>query len=197
MMSNPDAASTRASGSVGHGLSQFLSPYSDRRPWGRLDLPDPLHIARTGIARYRISVYAPGTSDLERRELRLAGRWWLGTATFGLAVEVLVAAIAGGVPAALFVALTGAAICFYWLARTRTIRRSTRTLRIAVVRTGGSHEVIGDAALFGECRRQLALLDGEPTSPHLTPLQSETIWAEVYERLDPTVRTAATPGCRR
>lgn len=161
----------------------LLHPYTEDRAWGRIDLPDPLVMARTGIARYRLRVFAPGTSDAERRELTVARRWWLGTAVASLLGELIVASAGLDETAAFVVALAGLAVCWYWLARTRTIRRNTRTLRVAVVMAGTPREVIGDAALFGECRRQLALVDDDAHPSGLVPVDREAIWAEVYDRL--------------
>jgi hypothetical protein len=180
---SPHARRARPAGT--ERRSAFLMPYSEFRSWGRLDLPDPVHVARTGIARYRLRVYAPGTNETERRELTIAKRWWFGAAMVTLFGEALLASPASGTPTAPLIALAGLAVAWYWLARTRTIRRNTRTLRVAVVMAGGSREVVGDAALFGECRRQLALVDSGASAPQLTPVESEAIWATVYERLDP------------
>jgi hypothetical protein len=167
------------------GRTSFLAPYTEEWSWGRLDLPDPVRMARSGIARYRLSVYAPGTSDFERYELITAKRWWLGSAAVTLAVELVVASASWGVPVASLGALSGLGVAWYWLARTRSIRHRTRSLTVAVVMIGGPREVIGDPVLFGDCRRQLALVDGHAGAPAMSPVDRETIWAAVYERLDP------------
>lgn len=67
-----------------------LNPYTEHRRWGSIDLPDPMMVARTGIARYSLSVFAPGTSEVERHELRVAKRWWIGTAAVTLLGELVV-----------------------------------------------------------------------------------------------------------
>ncbi len=168
---------------VGEARRPLLSPYTEEWPWGRIDLPDPVRIARSGIARYHLSVYAPGTSGFERHELVRAKRWWLGSAAVTLAAEFVVSSASWGLPIASLVALSGLGVAWYWLARTRTIRRGTRSLRVAVVMIAEPHRVIGDAALFGECCRQLALVDGAG-APAMSPVDREVIWAAVYERLD-------------
>jgi len=181
---------------VAEGRTSVLSPYTEQWSWGRVDLPDPVRMTRSGIATYRLSVYAPGTSELERRELTRAKRWWTGSAASTLAAELVVAAAGLGESVASLAALAGCSVAWYWLARTRTIRRQTRSLRVAVVLVG-SREVIGDAALFGECRRQLALVDDSTGAGKLSPVQREAIWASVYDRLAPrgaTVQTADRLG---
>ena len=164
--------------------SLSLSPYIEDRQWGRLERPDPMSVARTGIARYRLSVYAPGTSDHERGELVAARRWWLGSTVITLVAEFVVLSSGAGYQSAAVVALGGLAASWYWLARTRRIRRNTRTLRVAVVVAGEPREVIGDATLFAECCRRLAIVDnGGANATVISPVDRETIWAEVYERL--------------
>jgi hypothetical protein len=167
-----------------HDRGSFLSPYTEYRDWGRIDLPDPVRTARSGIARYRLCVYAPGTTDGERRELALARRWWYGSVSLTLGVELVVASGHLGAAAASVVALAGLAVAWYWLARTRTIRGGTRALQVAVVMVG-SREVIGDAALFGQCRRELAVMDHAMGLGTTTPVEMEATWAAVYERLAP------------
>src|ERR1019366_1105017 len=114
----------------------FLSAYTEHRDWGRVDLPDPVRTQRSGIARYRLCVYAPGTTDIERRELTVARRWWLGTASITVTAELLIASGRVGDTAASAIALAGLAVAWYWLARTRTIRHGSRTLQVAVVMIG-------------------------------------------------------------
>jgi hypothetical protein len=140
-------------------------------------------VARTGIARYSLSVFAPGTTEIERHDLRVAKRWWFGTAGVTLLAELIVVSAGLGLTTASVVALAGVAACWYWLARTRNIRRSTRTLHVAIVMAGSPREVIGDAALFGECRRELDRVDGDQSSASLAPVESEAIWSAVYDRL--------------
>jgi hypothetical protein len=163
-------------------LSSFLSPYTEQRDWGRIDLPDPIRTARSGIARYRLSVYPPGTTDFERHELTVAKRWWLGSASVTIAAELVVASAHIGTAAASVVALASLATAWYWLARTRTIRRSTRAVQVAVVMVG-PREIIGDAELFEECRRTLAMMDETEYSGASTPVEREVIWATIYDRL--------------
>ena len=169
---------------VGEARTPLLSPYTEEWSWGRIDLPDPVRMARSGIAQYRLSVYAPGTSELERHELVRAKRWWLGSAAVTLVAEFVVSSANWAVPIAWLVALSGLGVAWYWLARTRTIRHRTRSLRVAVVMIAQPHTVVGDAALFGECCQQLALVDGGAGAPEMNPVDREVIWAAVYERLD-------------
>lgn len=174
---------------AGAGRRPHLNPYIENRPWGRIELPDPIMVARTGIAHYRLSVFAPGTSEVQRRELQVARRWWTGSAAGTIAGELVVASAGLGSDTAIALAITGAAIFSYWLARTRAIRRGTRTLHVAIVMAVNPHQVVGDAELLDECRRELDRVDGEQVPTSLTAVEREAIWYAVYDRLAPQ-RTA-------
>lgn len=167
-----------------HGHASFLSPYSEHWDWGRLDLPDPMRTARTGIARYRLSVYPPGTTDGERRDLFMAKCWWLASATATLVAELIIAGAQLGGTFAAVLAAAGCSVSGYWLARTRTIRRGTRALQVAVVMVG-HREVVGDAALFGECRLMLTTADRQLHAGASTAVEREMTWSRIYGRLAP------------
>jgi hypothetical protein len=171
-----------------HGANEtqrpFLSPFTEYWDWGRIDLPDPVLTARTGIARYRLRVYPPGTTALERHELSVAKLWWLCSAAITVWAVLLVASAQLGTVAPGVTALAGFAVAWYWLARTRPIRHGTRALHVAVVMIG-PREVFGDAALFGQCRSMLATADEAMRSGASTPVEREAIWAAVYDLLAP------------
>jgi hypothetical protein len=167
--------------------SSFLSPYAQHWDWGRIDLPDPVRTTRSGIARYRLAVYAPGTNDVERHELVVARRWWFADAWITVVAELALAASRVGFGTASVVGLAGLVTAWYWLARTRQIRQGTRTLQVAVVRLG-PREVIGDAALFRECRRELVKMEESVRLGACTPTEREAIWATVYNRMAPHTR---------
>jgi hypothetical protein len=168
------------------GRSSLLSPYVQHWEWGRIDLPDPVHTTRSGIARYRLAVYAPGTNDVERRDLAMARRWWFGDASITVVAELAIAASHAGVGTASLIGLVGLFTAWYWLARTRQIRQGTRILRVGVVMVG-AREVMGDAALFGECRRELVKMEESVRSGACTPTEREAVWATVYNRMAPCV----------
>lgn len=164
------------------GRNSRLTPYTEEWSWGRIEFPDPVQMARSGMARYRLSVYAPGTSELERKDLVLAKRWWFASALTTILAELGIAATRASFSAAVIVSLAGLAVSWFWLARTRHIRQNTRSLRVVVVMIGSPSHVLGNAALFGECRRKLAHVGEQSTA---NPVEREKIWADVYESLSP------------
>jgi hypothetical protein len=139
--------------------------------------------ARTGIARYRLYLYAPGTTATERHDLVVAKRWWTSIALAAIVAEVVVSSLSLGAIAAFLAATGGLAVSLYWLARTRTIRRTTRSLRVAVVMVGGPHEVLGDLQLFNDCCEQLVHLGSASNGEQRDLVQQELVWAGVYNRM--------------
>ena len=64
------------------------------------------------------------------------------------------------------------------------VQEETRTQVALITESGEPREVIGDATLFAECCRRLAVVDnGGANATVISPVDRENIWAEVYERL--------------
>jgi hypothetical protein len=165
-------------------LTQVFVPYTNRRPWGHIDMPDMVSVARSGLARYRLSVYPPGTSETERHELVLARCWWIGGGFAALLGELILISLGRGLTEAASIALIWAAGAFYGLSRTTTIRHGTRVLSVVVMATS-PREIFGDRDLYNECCIRLGALEEHEHRERLNPVEYEAIWADVYDRMPP------------
>ena len=153
------------------------------RVWGGLEVWP----SRNGVTRYRLTVYPPGASAVERRQQRLWRAWPLVAVLFWL-VELSVFASAGPLPRAVFTAsAVTMAGSVAWLTRKRC-----RPRRISVVKmTGfGGVETVGP---YDDLVSGLERLESADAALHdglITIVQHEASWTEVWESLAPSPRPA-------
>ncbi|HEY0259906.1 MAG TPA: DUF6611 family protein [Lacisediminihabitans sp.] len=153
--------------------------------WGDLQVGP---VDRSGsVMRYRLTVYPPGITVVERRALVFRRRWPGVGLVLGLVVAIgLNVAINGwlalAVAAALFVV-----ILLVSRSATAGIRPRVLRLRATVVATTGHREVLGELAPLTRAAAALLELDDRADHGLLTPVEHEHLWGEVYTGLSQTI----------
>lgn len=150
------------------------------RVWGSIDVG----LERQGFRRYRLVLFPPGVTKVERRLLRL----WRGLPTWAalawlMSVIVLSKAcspwVALGVATAVHV-VVGAVI----LERVRVLRTQVRTLSVILI-AGYPHPET--EATYAEMKKIAAVLctaDFMHAQGRISAAEHESIWWQAYQRLD-------------
>jgi hypothetical protein len=157
---------------------------SYRSMWGSLEVSDPVSARRSGLTRYRLEIFPPGTNADERRRLHRFRQWRLWGALVALVSSFLIEAWSPGWQWPLYVAVVYIAGLIIGLHLTSGLRRAIRTLTVATISLGGSIYVEGDLGLLERCVTELEELDGDRRDGSVTPLAYELAWSELYERLE-------------
>jgi hypothetical protein len=173
-------------GLLHHGWRRLLD---GDRPWGSFDIrPD-----RFGVTRYRLVVYPPGISESERRRVRVARGWPLWGALVWIACEIFFDNLTG--PWTAFAVSTAACLGSGVVAvmMAGAPRTSVRTMGAVVM--AGYHDPISAAARdrLEELTATLTDADSRLTSGHISALQHEMVWWQVYDHMSPSAAT----GMRR
>jgi hypothetical protein len=188
MFSSADDARTGTPRARDRDTLAYLEPGS--RSWGGIEITDAVAAHRSGFLRYRLEVFAPGTNEAERRDLRFFRRVRVWAAVAALAAEMIVGAALPGAIGILAIAGSYLFVVAYWLHRTSRVRRSIRRASIAVVLRGEPGDVIGDFDLFADCVDSLRELDVLAAAGAVTPAEHELSWSRVYARLAPSENPA-------
>lgn len=171
-----DSRNTR----VQEGVRRRVPVLDGQRAWGSIDTG----VSRQGFRRYRLVVFPPGISDVERRLLRLWHRWPVWGATAWLVAVIpfvgtpnaTIAVIAATV---LFVG--GGATLFVMLGALRT---RVRTMSVVLI-SGYANPLA--AAAYTEMKEVAIILCAADTlrdEGSISPAQHEALWWQAYERLD-------------
>jgi MFS family permease len=158
---------------------------SYRSTWGGLEVSDPVSARRSGMTRYRLEIFPPGTNADERRGLLRFRQWRLWGALVALVGSFLIEAWLPGWQWPLYVAVAYVAGLIIGLHLTSDLRRATRTLTVATIALGGSTYVEGDLGLLESCVTELEELDSDRRGGSVTPLAYELAWSGLYGRLEP------------
>jgi hypothetical protein len=164
-----------------------------QRSWGSIDFA----ASRQGLRSYRLVVFPPGISDVERRLLRLWQRWPI----WGALLWLLVVIPFGGTPSASMAAVaatvvymgTGATL-FMTLGHVRT---RVRTLSVVLV---AGYAKSGAVATYTELKALVAVLcaaDELREQGGISPAQHEAVWWQVYDRLGADGRVPGTTRNRK
>lgn len=164
------------------GRSRRGSGY--RSVWGSLEVSDPASARRSGLTRYRLEIFPPGTNVEERRQLLRFRQWRLWGALVAVIASFLTEAWWPGWQWPLYVAVVYIAGLVLGMHMTGGLRRATRTLTVATMALGGSTYVEGDLVLLESCVTDLEELDGDRRDGGVTPLAYEVAWSELYGRLE-------------
>lgn len=153
------------------------------RPWGSIDIrPD-----RFGVTRYRLVVYPPGISESERRRVRVARAWPMWGALVWVACEIFLnnmttpwIALAMSTAACLGSGLVAFAMAGAPRARVRMM---------GAMVMAGHHDPISVAARDRLIKLADTLMDADDrlTSGHISALQHEMVWWQVYDQMSPTM----------
>ena len=170
-------------GLLRHGWLRLLE---GDRPWGSIDIrPD-----RFGVTRYRLVVYPPGISESERRRVRAARGWPLWGALVWITCEIFLNNMTG--PWTAFAVSTAACLGSGVVAFAMAGAVRTRVRTIAATVMVGYHDPISVAARDRLEELAATLMDDDDrlTSGHISALQHEMVWWQVYEQMSPS----AAPG---
>jgi hypothetical protein len=157
---------------------------SYRSLWGSLEVTDAVSARRSGLTRYRLEIFPPGTDDVERRTLLRFRRCRLYGALAAIVGIFLVAGAWPGWQGPLYIAVTYFAGLFLGLRATSRLRRATRTLTVASMSMNGTVQVEGRLALLEDCLVEFDRIDEERARGALSPIFYELAWSALYERLD-------------
>jgi hypothetical protein len=155
--------------------------------WGYVHI----QIDRFGVKRYRLVVYPPGISDVQRRRLRV----WRGAAIWGAALwvlsEILLEQVTGPLTA-LAVSTGGVlALAAVTMAKAGEMRTMVREMRVVTmpglteVATTGSRDELLSMAMT------LTTADERVDEERMSPLEHEALWWQVYEKLAPAETVAS------
>ncbi len=152
-------------------------------------------VDRFGVTRYRLVVYPPGISDVQRRRLRI----WRGAAVWGAALwvlsEIVLQQLVG--PWTALAASTGGVVALAAVAKAKAGETRTMVRSMGVVTMPGLTEVatIHSRDELLAMAMTLTAADDRVDEEHMSPLDHEALWWQVYEKLDPA-RSAPSNGHR-
>jgi hypothetical protein len=149
-----------------------------------------IQIDRFGVTRYRLVVYPPGISDVERRALRI----WRGAPIWGVALwlvaEIFLQQLTG--PGSAFALSVGVVIALAAVALRNAGEARTKVRAMCVVTMPG----LTDAATIAAREELLAMAmtltfaDERIDEECMSPLDHEALWWRIYERLAPAEAVA-------
>jgi hypothetical protein len=153
--------------------------------WGSLEVSDLATARRSGVTRYRLEIFPPGTNSVERRELLRFRQWRLWGALAALLGEFLVGTIWPGWMGPIYIAVAYIAALMFGLQLTKRLRKSLRGVTVATILAGGSTYTEGEMGLLQSCVADFERLDREYAEGLISPVQYESAWANLYARVLP------------
>jgi hypothetical protein len=160
------------------------------RPWGSIDVrPD-----RFGVTRYSLVVYPPGISEAERRRVRIARGWPLWGALVWVACEIFLSDLTAPWTALAIstVACLGSGLVSFAMAGAPRAR--VRTLAAMVM--AGHRDPISGAARdrLEHLAETLMEADERLAGGHISPIQHEMVWWQVYDQMSPSSAPGMHPS---
>jgi Family of unknown function (DUF6611) len=156
-----------------------------RPPWGSFDAK----VCRYGVRRYRLIIYPPGASTVDRRLARLWRGWPLGGAVVGLfAIMMLGNAVSS--PRTVLAVAVGAYVGIRALLFLRAGPGRVHVKSMSVLLMPGTADV-SERRRYTEWRtlaQMLTRADQMLTSGAISPVEHEAIWWHAYDRLEETSR---------
>jgi hypothetical protein len=144
-----------------------------------------IQIDRFGVTRYRLVVYPPGISDMQRRRLRI----WRGAAIWGAALwvlsEIFLQQLIG--PLTALVVCTGGVLALAAVAMAKAGEERTMVRAMGVVTMAGLTEVatVHSRNELLAMAMMLTTADERVDQGRMSPLDHEALWWQVYEKLAP------------
>lgn len=150
--------------------------------WGRYERSATAFTARTGVCERRLTVYAPGATDADRRLITLWHNWPLigGALAFAAALALAPVAPIAALVGMLTLYLGGLALV---ARRSRRARAGCRVIRSAEVALSTGRDVIGDARLLDEALAELLRLERLRETGRIDEIAFELGWACVHDQL--------------
>jgi hypothetical protein len=173
------------SGLLRHGWLRLLD---GDRPWGSIDVrPD-----RFGVTRYRLVVYPPGISESERRRVRVARGWPLWGALVWVIGEIYMNTMT--TPWIALGMSTAACLGSGLVAFTMAGAPRTRVRTIAATVMAGYRDPTSVTARdrLEELAATLVDADDRLASGHISALQHEMVWWQVYDQMSPAMHASGT-----
>jgi hypothetical protein len=160
------------------------------RPWGSIDVrPD-----RFGVTHYRLVVYPPGITEAERRLVRIARGWPLWGALVWVACEIFLTDLTAPWAAMTIstVACLGSGLVSFAMAGVPR----TRVRTMAAMVMAGHHDPISGAARdrLEALAETLMEADERLAGGHISPIQHEMVWWQVYEQMSPSSAPGMHPS---
>jgi hypothetical protein len=170
---------------TGSGLLRrgWLRLVDGDRAWGSIDIrPD-----RFGVTRYRLVVYPPGISESERRRVRVARGWPLWGALVWVLCEIFLNNMT--TPWIALAMSTAACLGSGLVAFTMAGAARTRVRAIAATVMAGYRDPTSVTARdrLEELAATLVDADDRLASGHISALQHEMVWWQVYDQMSPTM----------
>jgi uncharacterized protein DUF6611 len=145
-----------------------------------------IQIDRFGVTRYRLTVYPPGISDVERRHLRT----WRGLPIWGAALwvvmEVVLESLIGTWPALVIATGTVVVLGVRSLLRAGGRRHLVRTMTVVTMPGYTTAEMLAERDRLKVLAAMLIDGDERLNDERMSPLEHEALWWKVYEQLSPT-----------
>ena len=144
-----------------------------------------IQVDRFGVTRYRLVVYPPGISDVERRRLRV----WRGAPAWGTALfvvlEIFLQPAIGPGPAFAVSAGTVLASAARALAKARNTRAMVRSVGVVTMPGYTNAAIIAARDELLAKATTLTSADERVDEERMSPLDHEALWWRVYEELAP------------
>ncbi|WP_123023224.1 DUF6611 family protein [Mycolicibacterium stellerae] len=144
-----------------------------------------IQVDRFGVTRYRLVVYPPGISDVERRRLRV----WRGAPIWGAALwvlsEIFLQQLIGSWTA--LAVCTGGVLALAGVAMAKAGEARSMVRSMGVVTMPGLTEVTTMQSREALLAMAMALTaaDERVDEKRMSPLDHEALWWQVYEKLAP------------
>jgi hypothetical protein len=151
--------------------------------WGSLEVSDAATARRSGITRYRLEIFPPGTSSVERRDLLRFRQWRLWGALAALLGEFLVGTIWPGWQGPIYIAAVYVAALLVGLELTKRLRKGIHGVTVATIQALGSTYTEGELELLESCVTDFERIDRERAAGRIDPVQYEGAWAKLYARV--------------
>ena len=140
---------------------------------------------RMGVIRYRLVIYPPGISEVERRRLRVWRGWPMWGALLWIASCVILTGLIGPRPAVLIstaVYLGGGVAAFV---RAGDVRARVRAMRATVMPGYPDPVSWGDLRKLKILAATLIEADEHRQLGLISPIEYEMIWWQVYDQIQP------------
>jgi hypothetical protein len=151
--------------------------------WGIVELPDAAQTVRSGVARYRLSLFPPGTNAEEVRPLIFLRRWRGYGLAGAISLEIIAGAVWPGWTTALLIAGVYLAGLVPALRTTARLRAGTRRMNVAVMNVADDREGQQRLVLLSRLVRALMALDTEFAAGGIDLVDYEARWGAMYDDL--------------
>ena len=156
--------------------------------WGIVELPDSAQTVRSGVARFRLQLFPPGTNAEEVRPLVFLRRWRSYGLAGAIGLEIVAGAVVPGWTSALLIAGVYLAVLIHSLRATKRLRAATRRMNVAVMSVADDHEGKKRLGVLTRRVRALMALDTELAAGGIDLVDYEARWGAIYDDLAAVAR---------